>query len=557
MTESFAELFAADPSGVTMYPGAVVTARVISISSEYVTVHTGLKSEGRINVAQFRIVDGVCEVAVGDDVKVVVETVDNGCGEACFSRDKARRMEVWDKLGESCNAREVVTGIVAHKVKGGFTVEVEGIRAFLPGSLADAKSMSELDYVEGTELELKIIKMDKKRNNIVVSRRAVLESDTSGDREELLSTLEEGQELTGTVKNLTDYGAFVDLGGIDGLLHITDMAWKRVNHPSEVVTVGQEMRVKVLKFDKEKARVSLGVKQLGEDPWGSIAERYPVNARLRGKVTNITEYGCFVELEDGVEGLVHVSEMDWTNKNINPTKVTNLGEEVDVMVLEIDSERRRISLGLKQCKNNPWDVFSEKYSKDDKLTGNIKSITDFGMFVGLDGEIDGLVHMSDISWKQSAEEALRAYKKGQEVDVVILAIDPERERISLGIKQLQDDPFGNYVQEHGKGSIVTGTVLEVEENGAVLELVPEVTGYLRGSDLEIKTQDVREVMQIGDKVEVKITNVDRKTRSLSISVRAAVAHEEHLAIKQINKEFKEQPKQTLGDLLKAKMGGGE
>jgi small subunit ribosomal protein S1 len=470
MSESFAELFEESLKTVDMQPGAIVTGVVIDIDNEWVTVHAGLKSEGVIPRAQFTDANGECTLNVGDEVQVALETVEDGFGETKLSREKAKRAEAWKDLEAAHEADEVVKGVINGKVKGGFTVDINSIRAFLPGSLVDVRPVRETTHLEGKELEFKVIKLDQKRNNVVVSRRAVMEAANSEEREALLESLQEGMSVKGIVKNLTDYGAFVDLGGVDGLLHITDMAWKRIKHPSEIVEVGQEIDVKILKFDRERNRVSLGLKQLGEDPWVEITGRYPEGSRVTAKITNLTDYGCFAELEEGVEGLVHVSEMDWTNKNVHPSKVVQLGDEVEVMVLDIDEERRRISLGIKQCQQNPWDAFASRYSKGDKISGSIKSITDFGIFIGLEGNIDGLVHLSDISWNEAGEEAVRNYKKGDEIETVILSIDPERERISLGIKQLEDDPFGNYVATNDRGSIVSGEVIEVDAKAVTVKL---------------------------------------------------------------------------------------
>ena len=466
MGESFAEMFEQSLGRDKMRPGAIVTGKVVAITATHVVVHAGLKSEGIIPLEQFFSDDGVFEVKVGDEVDVALDAVEDGYGETRLSREKAKRAQTWVMLEKAHENSQTVKGILTDKVKGGFTIEIADVRAFLPGSLVDVRPVRDTAHLEGKELEFKVIKIDRRRNNVVVSRRAVVEQESSAERESLLKNLQEGQVVTGVVKNLTDYGAFVDLGGVDGLLHITDMAWKRVKHPSEVVTVGVEVQVKVLKFDRERNRVSLGLKQLGEDPWVDIARRYPVSTRLFGKVTNIADYGCFVEVEEGVEGLVHVSEMDWTNKNIHPSKVVQLGDEVGVVVLDVDAERRRISLGIKQCQNNPWEEFASKYNKGDRIAGKIKSITDFGIFIGLDGNIDGLVHLSDISWNEPGEEAIRKFKKGDEVETVILVIDPERERISLGIKQLEKDPFSNFMAEHSKGAIVKGVVREVDAKGA-------------------------------------------------------------------------------------------
>ena len=521
MTESFAELFEQSEKLSQLKPGSIVTAEVIEIRSDVVVVNAGLKSEGIVPIEQFKSEDGELEVKVGDQVKVALDALENGFGETMLSREKAKRAMVWDELEEAMEGDETVTGKISGKVKGGFTVDIKDVRAFLPGSLVDVRPVRDPVYLEGKELEFKIIKLDRKRNNVVVSRRAVVETEFSEEREKLLERLQEGAIIKGVVKNLTDYGAFVDLGGIDGLLHITDMAWKRVRHPSEVVEVGQEMDVRVLKFDRERNRVSLGLKQLGEDPWDNIARRYPNTTRLLGKVSNVTDYGCFVEIEPGVEGLVHVSEMDWTNKNVNPSKVVQVGDEVEVMVLDVDEERRRISLGMKQCHQNPWETFSQNFKKNDRVSGQIKSITDFGIFVGLDGGIDGLVHLSDISWNATGEEIVRNFKKGDEVEAVVLAVDPERERISLGIKQLEQDPFGQYMAANPKGSILNGTVKEVDAKGATIELADGIEGYIRASDIaKERIDDATQHLKVGDAVEAKFMGMDRKGRTLQLSIRA-------------------------------------
>ncbi len=556
MSESFAELFEESLSTTQLRPGSIVSGTVVSIGSDVVVVNAGLKSEGMIPVEQFRNDSGEIEVVVGDVVDVALEAVEDGFGATRLSREKAKRAESWTRLAKAHEAEETVTGRIIDKVKGGFTVEMGDIRAFLPGSLVDVRPVRDTAYLEGKDLEFKVIKLDQKRNNVVVSRRAVVETESSEEREQLLANLEDGQEVKGIVKNLTDYGAFVDLGGIDGLLHITDMAWKRVKHPSEIVNVGDEIDVKVLKFDRERNRVSLGLKQMGDDPWGDITRRYPENTRLRGKVTNLTDYGCFVEIEEGVEGLVHVSEMDWTNKNIHPSKVVQLGDEVEVMVLDIDAERRRISLGMKQCQSNPWDDFGATHNKGDRVSGTIKSITDFGIFIGLDGGIDGLVHLSDISWEEGGEEMVHDFKKGQELEAVILAIDPERERISLGIKQMEQDPFSDYVAQHKKGSIVTGTVREVDARGAIIDLADTVEGYLRASELsQDRVEDARTLLKEGDSVEAKFLGVDRKNRSINLSIKAKDSDEENEAVQDYNRSAPLNP--TLGDLLKEQMGNKE
>ncbi len=557
MNESFAELFEESLKTVDMVPGTIVTGVVIDIDKDWVTVHAGLKSEGVIPAEQFRNELGELNLQIGDEVQVALESVEDGFGETKLSREKAKRAEAWKILEAAHVAEEVIKGVINGKVKGGFTVDVAGIRAFLPGSLVDVRPVRETTHLEGKELEFKVIKLDQKRNNVVVSRRAVLEQANSVERDELLATLQEGQAVKGIVKNLTDYGAFVDLGGVDGLLHITDMAWKRIKHPGEIVEVGQEIDVKVLKFDRERNRVSLGLKQLGEDPWVAITKRYPEGARVKAKVTNLTDYGCFAELEEGVEGLIHVSEMDWTNKNIHPSKVVQLGDEIEVMVLDIDEERRRISLGLKQCQENPWDAFARTCAKGDKITGKIKSITDFGIFIGLDGGIDGLVHLSDISWHEAGEEAVRKYKKGDELETVVLAIDPERERISLGIKQLETDPFSEYVAVNDKGVVVKGTVKEVEAKAAVITLADDVEGVLKASELSReKVEDARNVLKVGDEVEAKIIAVDRKNRSISLSVKSKDVEDEKAAMKELSKQPEAAPT-TLGDLIKAQMQSKE
>jgi small subunit ribosomal protein S1 len=556
MSESFAELFEESLNVTQMRPGSIVSGIVVSIGSDVVVVNAGLKSEGMIPVEQFRNENGEIEVAVGDEVDVALEAVEDGFGATRLSREKAKRAESWTRLEKAHDADETVTGRIIDKVKGGFTVELQDIRAFLPGSLVDVRPVRDTSYLEGKDLEFKVIKLDRKRNNVVVSRRAVVETESSEEREQLLANLQDGQVVKGIVKNLTDYGAFVDLGGIDGLLHITDMAWKRVKHPSEIVNVGDEIDVKVLKFDRERNRVSLGLKQLGEDPWEDITRRYPEGTRLFGKVTNLTDYGCFVEIEEGVEGLVHVSEMDWTNKNIHPSKVVQLGDEVEVMVLDIDAERRRISLGMKQCQPNPWEEFAATHNKGDKVSGNIKSITDFGIFIGLDGGIDGLVHLSDISWNEAGEEAVHTFKKGDEVEAVILAIDPERERISLGIKQMEQDPVSDFVGAHQKGSIVTGTVREVDAKGAVVVLSDGVEGYLRASELSRdRVEDARSMLKEGDQVEAKFIGVDRKNRTINLSIKAKDSAEEHEAIQDYKRSAPVNP--TLGDLIKEQMENQE
>jgi small subunit ribosomal protein S1 len=554
MTESFAELFEQSLAAQDLKPGSIVTGTVMEIHNDTVVVNAGLKSEGIVPISQFRNLQGDLEVEVGDEVQVALDTVEDGFGETRLSRDKAKRALVWDKLEGAFEEDETVEGKISGKVKGGFTVDIEDIRAFLPGSLVDVRPVRDPAYLEGKDLEFKIIKLDRKRNNIVVSRRAVVESEFSAEREALLERLEEGVIVKGVVKNLTDYGAFLDLGGIDGLLHITDMAWKRVHHPSEVVNVGDELEVRVLRFDRERNRVSLGLKQLGDDPWNDLSRRYPVSTRLFGKVSNITDYGCFVEIEDGVEGLVHVSEMDWTNKNVNPAKVVHTGDEVEVMVLDIDEERRRISLGMKQCQSNPWETFAATHNKGDKVSGAIKSITDFGIFIGLDGGIDGLVHLSDISWQDTGEDAVRNFRKGEEVEAVVLAVDPERERISLGIKQLDQDPFATYMAGHPRGSLVKGVVKEVDARGAVIELVEGVEGYLRASDIkEERVEDATRELSVGDEIEAKFVSLDRKNRTLSLSVRAKDDAELAEALREYKQSGASGGTTSLGDLLKEQL----
>ncbi|MDJ5647744.1 30S ribosomal protein S1 [Salmonella enterica] len=537
MTESFAQLFEESLKEIETRPGSIVRGVVVAIDKDVVLVDAGLKSESAIPAEQFKNAQGELEIQVGDEVDVALDAVEDGFGETLLSREKAKRHEAWITLEKAYEDAETVTGVINGKVKGGFTVELNGIRAFLPGSLVDVRPVRDTLHLEGKELEFKVIKLDQKRNNVVVSRRAVIESENSAERDQLLENLQEGMEVKGIVKNLTDYGAFVDLGGVDGLLHITDMAWKRVKHPSEIVNVGDEINVKVLKFDRERTRVSLGLKQLGEDPWVAIAKRYPEGTKLTGRVTNLTDYGCFVEIEEGVEGLVHVSEMDWTNKKIHPSKVVNVGDVVEVMVLDIDEERRRISLGLKQCKSNPWQQFAETHNKGDRVEGKIKSITDFGIFIGLDGGIDGLVHLSDISWNVAGEEAVREYKKGDEIAAVVLQVDAERERISLGVKQLAEDPFNNWVALNKKGAIVTGKVTAVDAKGATVELADGVEGYLRASEASRdRVEDATLVLSVGDDVEAKFTGVDRKNRAISLSVRAKDEADEKDAIATVNKQ---------------------
>lgn len=553
MSESFAQLFEESLSKAEMRAGSIVTGTVVDIGSDVVVVNAGLKSEGVIPRWQFLNDDGELEVQLGDQVDVALDMIEDGLGATLLSRDKAKKMRAWSELEEAFESNATVAGRIVGKVRGGFTVAVGALRAFLPGSLVDVRPVRDTAFLENRDLEFKVIKIDQKRNNVVLSRRAVVESEYSAEKEALLENLKEGAIIAGVVKNLTDYGAFIDLGGIDGLLHITDMAWKRVRHPSEAVQIGQEIQVKVLKYDQEKNRVSLGLKQLGEDPWVNISRRYPANSRLFGKVSNLTDYGCFVELEEGVEGLVHVSEMDWTNKNVNPAKLVQLGDEVEVMVLDIDEERRRISLGMKQCKANPWEEFSALHKKGDKIQGSIKSITDFGIFIGLDGGIDGLVHLSDISWSVPGEEAIRNYKKGDEVETCVLAIDPERERISLGIKQLEQDPFQNYLATHEKGSIVTGTVREVDAKGAIITLGDSVEGYLRASEIQRdRVEDARSVLSVGETVEAKFIGVDKKNKSISLSIKAKDQDEESATIKDYTHSISAGTP-TLGDIFKEQM----
>ena len=558
-TESFSEMFEQTLANQRIRAGMILTGRVISVGDDMVVVSVGLKSEAVIPIEQFRNERGELEVAAGDDVEVALDAVEDGTGETRLSREKAKRARTWTRLEKAFTESEIVIGVITGRVKGGFTVELENVRAFLPGSLVDVRPVRDTAYLEGKPLEFKVIKLDQKRNNVVVSRRAVVEQEFSAERSALMDNLQEGSVVKGSVKNLTDYGAFVDLGGIDGLLHITDMAWKRVKHPSEVVTVGQEVEVRILKFDRERSRVSLGLKQLGADPWENIARRYPPNTRVFGKVTNIADYGAFVEIEDGVEGLVHVSEMDWTNKNVNPSKIVQTGEEVEVMVLDVDEERRRISLGLKQCKSNPWKEFAENFNRGDKVSGQVKSITDFGVFIGLAGNIDGLVHLSDISWDVPGEEAVRSYQKGQLIEAMVLSIDPERERISLGVKQLAKDPFSGYVAEHPRGSIVTGTVTEVDARGALIDLGNGVEGQLRATELgRDRVDDARTVLKVGEEVEAKFVGVDRKTRTITLSIKAKEMHDEAEAVQSYRTDSGSSATGTsLGDLLKEQISGNE
>jgi small subunit ribosomal protein S1 len=558
MSESFADLFEESFASQQIKSGAIIKGTVVEVNDDVVLISAGLKSEAVIPIEQFKNESGEANVSVGDEFEVALEAVEDGFGETKLSREKAVRARTWTELEKAFEKSEVVTGVINGRVKGGFTVEIDNVRAFLPGSLVDVRPVRDPGYLEGKSLEFKVIKLDQRRNNVVVSRRAVVEQEYSVEREQLLESLQEGNTVKGIVKNLTDYGAFVDLGGIDGLLHITDMAWKRVKHPSEVVNVGEEIDVKILKFDRERQRVSLGIKQLGDDPWHDLARRYPPNSRIFGKITNIADYGCFVEIEEGVEGLVHVSEMDWTNKNVNPAKVVQIGEEVEVMVIEIDEERRRISLGIKQCKVNTWAEFYANVNRGDKVKGQIKSITDFGIFIGLDGGIDGLVHLSDISWDIPGEEAVRNYSKGQEIEACVLAIDSDRERISLGIKQMDKDPFSGWLAEHPKNSVVKGTVTEVDARGATVDLGDGVIGTLRASELARgRVEDARTMIKVGDEIEAKFTNVDRKSRSVALSIKAKEVHEEAEALSSYKSDAAASPAATtLGELLKEKMSGG-
>jgi len=556
MSESFAELFEESIASQRIKPGTILTASVVDVGPDIVVVNAGLKSEAVIPVSQFTNESGEIEVAIGDEVEVALDAVEDGFGETRLSREKAKRARTWTRLEEAFENQEIVTGIINGRVKGGFTVDIENVRAFLPGSLVDIRPVRDPSYLEGKDLEFKVIKLDQRRNNVVVSRRAVVEKEFSAEREELLENLQEGAVIKGVVKNLTDYGAFVDLGGIDGLLHVTDMSWKRVKHPGEVVNVGDEIDVKVLKFDRERNRVSLGIKQLGDDPWEKLQRRYPPQTRLFGRVTNLADYGCFVEIEEGVEGLVHVSEMDWTNKNVSPSKIVQVGDEVEVMVLDIDEERRRVSLGMKQCTANPWADFAGNFNKADKVTGTIKSITDFGIFIGLSGEIDGLVHLSDISWDLPGEEAVRKYRKGEEVEAVVLAIDPERERISLGIKQLDKDPFGGWLADHPKGSLVKGTVSEVDARGATVQLEGDVEGQLRASELSRdRVEDARTVLKVGEEIEAKFIGLDRKNRVINLSIKAREAHEEAATMQEYKAGSSASGGTSLGDILKEKITG--
>lgn len=559
MTESFAQLFEESLNETPMAPGAIVTAKVVRIGKDYVVVSAGLKSESIIPIDQFLDEKGRLEVAAGDETKVALETMEDGFGTTRLSRERAKRQEAWGALEKAYENKEIVRGIIQGRVKGGFTVEINKIRAFLPGSLVDVKPIRDPESLEGKEFDFKVIKIDAKRNNIVVSRRSAMEAENSVERDALLENLHEGDEVKGAVKNLTDYGAFIDLGGVDGLLHITDMSWKRIKHPSEILSIGDEIKVKILKFDRDHARVSLGLKQLGDDPWSDIANRYPIGKRLKGIVTNITDYGCFVEIEEGIEGLVHVSEMDWTNKNVNPNKVVHLGQEVDVIVLDIDGDRRRISLGLKQCTVNPWEEFANKHQKAERISGKIKSITDFGVFIGLDGGIDGLIHLSDLAWNEAeAQEMLRKLQKGDELETTILAIDSERERISLGLKQLADDPIANYLNEHEKGSVVSGKVIEVDAKSATIELADNVLGTLKASELSAeKVEDARTKLNVGDTIEAKITGTDRKTHTITLSMKSKDAQPKKAKAKKKEKSEGQALKTTLGDLLKEQMNNGQ
>jgi small subunit ribosomal protein S1 len=555
MTESFAELFESSLANQRIRPGMILTGLIVDVTDDVVIVNVGLKSEAVIPLEQFKNERGEVEVKPGDEVEVALDSVEDGTGETRLSREKAKRARTWTRLETAFNDSQIVVGVITGRVKGGFTVEIDNVRAFLPGSLVDVRPVRDTSYLENKPLEFKVIKLDQKRNNVVVSRRAVVEQEFSAERSALMDNLQEGAVVRGSVKNLTDYGAFVDLGGIDGLLHITDMAWKRVKHPSEVVKVGDEIDVRILKFDRERSRVSLGLKQLGADPWENISRRYPPHTRVFGKVTNIADYGAFVEIEDGVEGLVHVSEMDWTNKNVNPAKVVHTGQEVEVMVLDVDEERRRISLGLKQCKANPWKEFAENYNRGDKVSGQIKSITDFGIFIGLPGNIDGLVHLSDISWDLPGEEAVRNYQKGQQLEAMVLSIDPERERISLGVKQLAKDPFSAYIAENPKGTVVKGTVKEVDARGAVIDLGNGIDGQLRASELgRDRVEDARTVLKVGEEIEAKFTGVDRKSRTISLSIKAKEMHEEQEAVQSYRSESSSSSGTSLGDLLKEQIG---
>ncbi len=551
--QSFAAMLEESLAGQQMRPGSLLTGRVVEVGPDVVMVSAGLKSDSAIPSSQFRDETGALTVAVGDEVEVALDAVEDGFGETRLSREKAKRAQAWRRLENAFEGSDNVSGVISGKVKGGFTVDIDEIRAFLPGSLVDVRPVRDTSYLEGKPLEFKVIKLDPRRNNVVVSRRAVVEIENSAEREALLERLDEGAVMNGVVKNLTDYGAFVDLGGIDGLLHITDMAWRRVRHPTEVVNVGDEVEVKVLKYDRERNRVSLGLKQLGEDPWVSIAQRYPEGSRIAGRVTNIADFGAFVEIEEGVEGLVHVSEMDWTNRNIHPSRVVQIGDETQVMILDVDEERRRISLGIKQCMPNPWEEFALTCAKGDRVAGRIKSITDFGMFIGLDGGIDGLVHVSDLSWNEDGEILLRNHRKGEEIETVVLAVDAERERISLGIKQLDRDPFSSWLNEHPRGSILTATIAEVEQRGARVDLAEGVEGYIRASEISReRVEDARTVLRAGETVEVKVTAVDRRRRGISLSIREREIAEEATAMEQYASNIEDAPA-TIGDLVKEQM----
>jgi small subunit ribosomal protein S1 len=558
MSESFAELFESSLNNVVMTVGEVIQAEIVDIDGDYVIVTAGLKSEAEIPLTQFGSLEGDEAIKVGDTVEVAIESLEDGFGRTRLSREKARRVRVWDDLEKAFEANDVVLGQITGKVKGGFTVSLQSVRAFLPGSLVDVRPVKDTAYLEGKDLELKVIKLDRQRNNVVVSRRAVVEQELGAERDELLASMEEGQVVKGVVKNLTDYGAFINLGGIDGLLHITDMAWKRVKHPSEILEVGQEIEARVLKFDPERSRISLGIKQMGDDPWVDLPRRYTENTRLFGKVTNITDYGCFVELEEGVEGLVHVSEMDWTNKNVHPSKICHVGDEVEVMVLDIDGERRRISLGMKQCRGNPWEEFTATHGKGDKVSGQIKSITDFGVFIGLEGGIDGLIHLSDLSWDRPGEDVIREYKKGDEIEAVVLSVDPERERISLGVKQAAQDSFSDYASINGKGSIVSGTVTEIDAKGATIELGESIIGYLRASEISRDhVEDARSYMKAGDEIESKVISIDRKNRRISLSVKALEVQQESEVIQEYSRKSGGTGSSLLADKLKEKLLSGD
>lgn len=563
MSETFAELFEESLGTIEMMPGSIIMGTVVDVDNEWVVIHAGLKSEGIVPKSQFLDEQGEFSLAIGDQVKVAMEVVDDGRGETRLSREKAKRAETWQMLDEAFESHEIVKGVINGKVKGGFTVDIKDVRAFLPGSLVDIRPLRETTHLEGRPLGFQVIKLDQKRNNVVVSRRAVLEQENSEEREKLLESLHEGQDIDGVVKNLTDYGAFVDLGGVDGLLHITDMAWRRIRHPSEMVNVGDEVKVRILKFDREKNRVSLGIKQLGEDPWVDLTRRYPKGAKLFATVTNLTEYGCFAEIEEGVEGLVHVSEMDWANKNIHPSRVVNVGDEVEVMVLDIDEERRRISLGIKQCRPNPWDEFALNHSKGDRIRGKIKSITDFGLFIGLEGAIDGLVYLSDIAWNEPGETAVRRYSRGEEIETVILSIDSARERIALGIKQLDQDPFMDFVTVNGRGALVKGVVDGITPKEASIRLAEEVLGVLKASEISMdRMEDVRKALSVGDEMEFKIISVDRRNRVIGLSLKAKAVDEERAAVLEHaareNRKVESASKAgTLGELIKAQMDGAK